>query len=42
MSHGHADANPGDLTSEKVGIDRLTAMPRVAGLEVDVTQARPD
>ena len=42
MSHGHADANPGDLTSGEVGIDRLTAMPRVAGLEVDVAEARWD
>jgi anaerobic selenocysteine-containing dehydrogenase len=38
MSHGHADANPGDLTSGDVTVDRLTAMPRVAGLEVDVTR----
>jgi anaerobic selenocysteine-containing dehydrogenase len=37
ITHGHADANPGNLTSGDAGIDRLTAMPRVAGLEVDVT-----
>ena len=38
MSHGHADANPGDLTSGEAGVDQLTAMPRVAGLAVDVSQ----
>jgi hypothetical protein len=38
MSHGHVDANPGDLTSGDVDVDRLTAMPRVAGLEIDVTR----
>jgi anaerobic selenocysteine-containing dehydrogenase len=42
MTHGHTEANPGDLTSGDVDIDRLTAMPRVAGLEVDVTRAQPD
>ena len=36
MTHGHADANPGDLTSETVAVDPLTAMPRVSGLEVEV------
>ncbi len=41
MTHGHADANPGDLTSGNVGVDPLTAMPRVAGLEVDVTRLDP-
>jgi len=30
----HPDANPGDLTSSTDGIDPLTAMPRVAGLDV--------
>jgi anaerobic selenocysteine-containing dehydrogenase len=40
MSHGHADANPGDLTSGDVAVDPLTAMPRVAGLEVDVTPVK--
>ena len=35
MTHGHASMNPGDLTSGDVGVDRLTAMPLVAGLEVD-------
>jgi anaerobic selenocysteine-containing dehydrogenase len=42
MAHGHAEANPGDLTSGEVDIDRLTAMPRAAGLEVDVTRPQPD
>ena len=42
MSHGHAETNPGNLTSGDVAVDQLTAMPRVAGLEVDVTPARPD
>ena len=37
ITHGHAGTNPGDLTSGDVGVDQLTAMPRVAGLEVDVT-----
>ena len=37
MTHGHPDANPGDLTSGDTAVDPLTAMPRVAGLEVDVT-----
>ena len=36
LSHGHAHANPGDLTSGDIAVDRLTAMPRVAGLEVRV------
>ena len=40
LSHGHPHANPGDLTSGDVAVDQLTAMPRVAGLEVEVT--RPD
>jgi hypothetical protein len=39
MTHGHADANPGDLTSGDEAVDRLTAMPRVAGLEVRATDA---
>jgi hypothetical protein len=38
MSHGHVEANPGDITNGDVDIDRLTAMPRAAGLEVDVTR----
>jgi anaerobic selenocysteine-containing dehydrogenase len=37
ITHGHMDANPGDLTSGDAGVDPLTAMPRVAGLDVDVT-----
>jgi anaerobic selenocysteine-containing dehydrogenase len=44
ITHGHVDANPGNLTSGEVGVDPLTAMPRVSGLEVDVTvdaDARP-
>ena len=36
ITHGHLDENPGDLTSGEIGVDRLTAMPRVAGLEVRV------
>ncbi len=40
ISHGHLDENPGDLTSGDVAVDRLTAMPRVSGLEVRVTPAR--
>ena len=27
ITHGHADANPGDLTSGDVDVDPLTAMP---------------
>ena len=38
MSHGHVDANPGHLTSGHAAVDRLTAMPLVAGLEVRVTR----
>jgi anaerobic selenocysteine-containing dehydrogenase len=37
ISHGHADENPGDLTSEATDIDPLTAMPRASGLEVRMT-----
>jgi anaerobic selenocysteine-containing dehydrogenase len=37
ISHGHPDQNPGDLTSGEVDVDALTAMPRVAGLDVRVT-----
>ncbi len=37
MPHGHLDANPGDLTSGDDAVDQLTAMPRLSGLEVDVT-----
>lgn len=36
ISHGHPDENPGDLTSGNVGVDGLTAMPLVAGLDVRV------
>lgn len=42
MTHGHTDANPGELTSEDVDVDRLTAMPRVAGLDVRVTRLPAD
>jgi anaerobic selenocysteine-containing dehydrogenase len=42
MTHGHADANPGDLTSGDVGVDPLTAMPRVAGLEVEISRPGAD
>jgi hypothetical protein len=37
ITHGHMDANPGDLTSGDEAVDPLTAMPRVAGLDVEVT-----
>ena len=37
MTHGHTDANPGDLTSGETAIDSLTAMPRLSGLPVEVT-----
>ena len=37
ITHGHADENPGDLTSENVDIDSLTAMPRASGLDVSVS-----
>jgi hypothetical protein len=36
ITHGHPDENPGELTSSDVGVDRLTAMPRVSGLEARV------
>ena len=36
MTHGHADANPGDLTSSDVAVDPLTAMPLVSGLGLEV------
>ena len=39
ISHGHPDADPGALTSGVVGVDPLTTMPRVAGLEVRVAIA---
>jgi anaerobic selenocysteine-containing dehydrogenase len=39
MSHGHADANPGDLTSGDDAVDDLTAMPHASGLEVDITRS---
>ncbi len=38
ITHGHVDANPGYLTSGATDIDPLTAMPRVSGLEVDLSQ----
>jgi predicted molibdopterin-dependent oxidoreductase YjgC len=38
MTHGHPDENPGDLTSDDVAVDTLTAMPRVSGLEVRVSR----
>jgi hypothetical protein len=41
MSHGHVGANPGTLTSGDTAVDRLTAMPRVAGLEVRVGPPGP-
>ena len=34
MTHGHADAGPGALTSGGVDVDPLTAMPLAAGLPV--------
>jgi anaerobic selenocysteine-containing dehydrogenase len=37
MTHGHIDENPGALTSGHTDVDELTAMPRVAGLDVHVT-----
>ena len=36
ITHGHPDENPGDLTSGDIDVDALTAMPRVAGLDVRV------
>jgi anaerobic selenocysteine-containing dehydrogenase len=36
ITHGRADENPGDLTSGETGVDPLTAMPRVAGLDVRI------
>jgi len=42
ITHGHADANPGDLTSGDVAVDPLTAMPRVAGLEVEMAPPGPE
>ena len=39
ITHGHIDDNPGELTSGDDGIDTLTAMPLVAGLDVRVTRA---
>lgn len=42
LSHGHLHTNPGDLTSGDVGVDQLTAMPRVAGLEVEVRRRDPE
>jgi len=42
ITHGHVDANPGNLISGHITVDPLTAMPRVAGLEVDVDTAPRD
>jgi anaerobic selenocysteine-containing dehydrogenase len=39
ISHGHLEENPGDLTSGDIDVDQLTAMPRVAGLGVRVTES---
>lgn len=36
ITHGHRDANPGELTSTDDDVDPITAMPRVAGLPVRV------
>jgi anaerobic selenocysteine-containing dehydrogenase len=36
MTHGHTDANPGALTSGDIDVDQLTAMPRVAGIDVEL------
>jgi anaerobic selenocysteine-containing dehydrogenase len=36
ITHGHPDANPGDLTSGNEAVDELTAMPLVSGLPVRV------
>jgi anaerobic selenocysteine-containing dehydrogenase len=38
ITHGHADANPGDLTSGDADVDPLTAMPLVSGLPVRVVE----
>ena len=40
MTHGHVGANPGALTSGDTAVDRLTAMPRISGLEVRVEPPR--
>jgi anaerobic selenocysteine-containing dehydrogenase len=42
ITHGHVDANPGNLTSGDDAVDSLTTMPRVAGLEVDVARVDAD
>jgi anaerobic selenocysteine-containing dehydrogenase len=39
ITHGRPDENPGDLTSTDADVDALTAMPRVAGLDVRVSGA---
>lgn len=36
VTHGHPETNPGDLTSGTDEVDPLTAMPRVAGLAVEL------
>jgi hypothetical protein len=38
ITHGHPDENPGDLTSNDIAVDSLTAMPRVSGLDVRVSR----
>ncbi len=42
MTHGHAGASPGDLTSGGDDVDPLTAMPRVSGLEVEISRSLAD
>jgi hypothetical protein len=37
MTHGHTDANPGDLTSGDTYVDPLTAMPQASGVAVGLT-----
>jgi len=41
MTHGPRDENAGDLTRSDVGVDALTAMPRVAGLDLRVSGGDP-
>ena len=42
ITHGHAGANPGDLTSGDEAVDDITAMPRIAGLDVEITRVLAD
>jgi anaerobic selenocysteine-containing dehydrogenase len=37
VTHGRAEASPGQLTSSHIDVDRLTTMPRASGLPVTVT-----